>query len=771
VILQAYAAALLIVVGSVVIGRAICLAAAGPGGWWAAPGVGFAALIVLTTAALELPGRTIPAVALTTVALIWSVAFLWRRRSWPAGWDCVCAGTASLLAASLPFIASGRVGLPGVSLDDDTANFLLYTEALRSSRMERLWGPGNGYPLGPHGVAATVASATGIPLDMAFVGLLLAVIPITAMVAIGVLRRAAVWRRVLVGVMCSLPYLTAAYYAEGSFKETVMAVLLLAFVVHIDQLRTRAQPASARRWRSLIPPGLLLAAAVYTYSYVAGAWFGGTVAIWLAAEAVLRPRLLRRWISRSRLAELARWVGTSLVVIVILLVPVAGQIQSFFSSVGVSPAASATIPANALGNLLHPLPFSESLGVWWSPDFRMVPTAAHHHALSVAALGVLIVGLLWSVLRRQLLMAAAVAASLLIWWQANRSQSPYIAAKGLVIAAPLVMALDLRMLFSVPSLKRFSIPRVRWVTQALVLMLGVAFCACAAYSSELALRTEPVAAPAAGRTLEAFHRYIGDGRVLYLGDDPYATWELRAAAVSALDPNVRSVGDVSGRSTKPFGGQLDFDSVDPSSLDRVGYVITSNTPYASQPPSNFRLVASSTLFQLWQRTGPSVPRAALDPSGAPGAVFDCHTPLGRNLRRRHGEASVMATPVTVPGTGLVPGGSASIALPLPKGSWELSLQYVSDFSLTLAAQGHQWEMPATLPFLGQFFSVGRVVGQGVKSPVALSVRLDKPSRFTGSGDLLYASFPVIAATRVPDTRRLMPISRACGQYVDWYRLR
>lgn len=28
-----------------------------------------------------------------------------------------------------------------------------------------------------------------------------------------------------------------------------------------------------------------------------------------------------------------------------------------------------------------------------------------------------------------------------------------------------------------------------------------------------------------------------------------------------------------------------------------------------------------------------------------------------------------------------------------------------------------------------------------------------------------------AATRIPDTRRLVPLRRACGKYVDWFRLK
>ena len=734
-------------------------------------GVGFAALIVLSTAALELPGRAVPAVILVAVALLGSIVFLWRRRAWPVGWDAVCAGIVSLRRLA-PFISSGRVGLPGVSLDDDTAQFLLYTETLRSPRMEHLWGASNGYPLGPHGVAATLSSATGIPLDMAFTGLLLAVIPITAMTAVGVLRRAAPWRRVLIGVMCALPYLSAAYYAQGSFKETVMALLLLAFVVHIDEAIDGArQPGQALRWRAMVPPGLLLAAAVYTYSYVAAAWFAGTVAVGLAATILISPRRLGRVLSPRRLPELGRWTAAAGVIIIVLLVPVADQLRSFFSSVGVSPAASSAIPVNALGNLVHPLPFSESLGVWWSSDFRLAPVTGPHHLLALAALALLVAAVAWSVVRRELLLAAAAVASLLIWWHADRSQSPYVAAKGLVIASPLVVALDLRMLLQGDQLRVVRGRHRSRAARTLAVLLGIVFCGCAAYSSELALRTEPVAAPTAGRELAAFHRFIGDRRVLYLGNDPYATWQLRAASVSALDPNVRSVGDVKERASKPPAGPLDFDSVDPRSLDHVGYVITSRTAYASQPPPNFRLVASATLFELWKRSGPTVPRSAPDASGAPGAVLDCGTPAGRELRRRRGEASVMAKPVMFSGRGLVPGGSAAIPLPLPKGNWELSLQYTSDFTLTLGAQGHEWKLPAMLAFVGQYFALGRVQGLGAASPVTLDVSLEKPSRLTGSGDLLYASFPTIAATRVPDMRRLVPLRRACGQYVDWYRLR
>jgi hypothetical protein len=758
VILETYGAALLIVVGAAVVGHAICIAAGGAQRWWAAPGVGLASLIIVAAAAIELPGRAVPAVGLTAILILGSAAFLWRRGQWPGDRVQMIAGLVSLIGASLPFLANGRVGLQGVSLDDDTAHFLLFAEGLRSARMEHLWGTGSGYPLGPPSLAATVSSAIGAPLDLAFCGLLLAIVVITAMVAAGVLGNRPRWRRIVTGVMCSLAYLAAAYYGEGAFKETVMAVLLLAFVLSLEHLSGARASLS---WRTLLPAVILVAAGVYTYSYTAIAWFAGTVVIWLLAETASRPRQILSAAGWQRVEAAAGSIWLSVLVLVVLLLPVADQIRSFFSSVGFSPASSSAIPATDLGNLIHPLSVYESLGIWWSPDFRLDPVNGFH-AGELAAVAAVAFGLLWSLRRGQRLLPAVVVTSLIIWWRADATQSPYVAAKALVIVAPLVMALDLRALFSVRPPER--------AVRALVLALTAALCACAAYSSYLVLHNEPVKETESGRELAAFASRIDDSSVLYLGHDEYAPWELRPAAVAAIDPNVVSqAGPVANRA-KPFSGQLDFDSVTASSLDRVAYVITSNSAYASQPPSNFRLVATRRLYALWRRVGPTPPRLTLDPAGAPGAVLDCATPSGRRLSRSHGVASVMAAPVTTLGPGLLPGWSATFQLPLPEGEWELSIQYNSDFTLDLGAEGHRWPMPAVTALPQAFFAVGQVQGHGAGSPVALTLHLSKPSGLTSEAGLLYANIGSVAATRVPDARRVVPLGRACGQYVDWYRV-
>src|SRR5262249_38334188 len=155
------------------------------------------------------------------------------------------------------------------------------------------------------------------------------------------------------------------------------------------------------------------------------------------------------------------------------------------------------------------------------------------------------------------------------------------------------------------------------------------------------LRHQPVQAPEPGRELASFERQIGNSAVLFLGNDEYATWQLRPAAVSALFPAQPSVGTVTTRDNKPFvlGKQLDFDSVAQGDLNQFPYVITSSSQYSSQPPPNFHLVRSGRLYDLWQRTGYTSPRQVIEPPGAPGGVLDCRSALGRRLRASRGEAS------------------------------------------------------------------------------------------------------------------------------------
>ena len=765
--LGAYGSGAVIVLGSVLLGYAVCTACGGTAArWWAAPAVGLASLIVLTGAAIKLPGHATTAGVVTLIVLAGAAGLIVRRGLPRVRLLDSVVVVLPLIAASLPFIASGRIGLPGVSLDNDTDLHLLWAEGLRSSQMAKLWHPANGYPLGPHSLVATVGSALGSSLDLVFTGLELAVVAIVALVAAGLLANSSLLKRILVALLCSLPYLVAAYYGEGAFKETIMAALLLAFVVHMEQVQSLwAEAGWSRRWRVLIPALLLAAGAFYTYSYVGLAWFGLALGLWAIAGLVRNPGAVRRWTAWSRWRA-AIPGGLGIVVLGgIIVAPVAGQTLSFYSSVGTSPSGGGAIPATALGNLIGKLSPYEMFGIWTSTDFRRLPANVFHAGEFAAfALAVALFGVLWSLRHRKLLLPAAAGAAVLIWWRADRTQSPYVSAKALVIAAPLIMALAVRGLLAARVQSFWG--------QAVRLALAAVFTGLAAYSSYQVLRNEPVQAPEAARELASFQRTIGSSTVLFLGDDDFAPWQLRPAAVSALSPNTPRLNPPAARPNKPYvaAQPLDFDSIDPPDLDHYRYVITTSTPYASQAPANFRLVASEPMYALWQRTGPTIPRLVIEPPGAPGAVLDCRSAAGRRLQRASGEASITTRPVLLSGPAFAAGGSGAAQLPLPTGQWEVSVQYVSSFDVRIAAQGKNWTMPAYLGRVGPVFPVGSVTGRGAGAPVTMTFHSARPSSITGTGDLLYSAFPVIAATRIPQAQRIVPLREACGQYVDWYRL-
>ena len=128
----------------------------------------------------------------------------------------------------------------------------------------------------------------------------------------------------------------------------------------------------------------------------------------------------------------------------------------------------------------------------------------------------------------------------------------------------------------------------------------------------------------------------------------------------------------------------------------------------------------------------------------------------------------MLSPVTVPGVQLAAGRAAVVLLPLPAGKWQISIQYTSTVAMAFAAQGKRYTMPAYLGRPGGYFNVGSVTGDGIDSPIRLQISADRPSFL--SGDPRYADAFTIAATRIPNVRRLVPLRQACGKYVDWFRL-
>ena len=712
-ILEVWGTAVLLVVASLLVGDALRVLRVRCGA--AGPAVGLAVLIVVADIALKLPGRATTAAIVGALLLIVAAALVVRDRlhSTAAGFGSLVtpavAGGVAAVGAAVPFIANGRVGLPGVSLDNDTALHLVWSEMLRSPTVAtRYGGLPDGYPFGPHSLVAVLGTGLGVRLDLAVTGLLVATVIITALVACAALAREAAFKQIVVGVLAALLYLVAAYYAEGAFKETLLGLFLLGLVLYLEDVRDRWPADDRGRWSTLIPVAVLVVGGIYVYSYPALAWFGLTIGIWLVAEGARGRHRRRRW--RAVLDRAALPGGVAIAVLLVLLAPNAGRIFDFAGMVGLSPSATGAISTTNLGNLVHPLSPYEALGIWNTPDFRFVPPNVFHAGeLSAFALAVLLIGLAWSLSRRELLLSAAVAACAIVYWRASHGQSPYVTAKALVIPGPLVAVVGMRGLLASPSrLVPGWVPPLR-------LLLAAAFVVLALHSSYQVLRSEPVWPDESTAELFSLGKQTRGQTLLFLGASDYAPWIFAHSVMSALAPNTISEEQAGSNPQKPvvYGNALDFDSVSPATINRFNWVITSNTSYASAAPTGFRLVRRLAMYELWQRVARVAPRQVIESPGVPGAVLDCSTRTGRALSKRPGVAAVMPTPVTAPLAPTAAGGVDTATLQLPTGRWDLSLQYVSAVSLDATAQGRDgtcrptWTGPVRSSRLARWCRRGR----------------------------------------------------------------
>jgi hypothetical protein len=220
---------------------------------------------------------------------------------------------------------------------------------------------------------------------------------------------------------------------------------------------------------------------------------------------------------------------------------------------------------------------------------------------------------------------------------------------------------------------------------------------------------------------------------------------------------------------KSTGGEdkpaTDVDSVDPALLRSADYVVAPRTPYASARPASFRVVRRTRWHELWERSGAVGPRRILAEGEAPGARLDCSTAVGRLVSRTNGVAYVRPAPVVGRALGdVVNGDSRTRRLDLPAGVWDISMPYFSDVPLRLRAGALDTTLPPYIADPDTFFSAGRVSSRG--GPLSVTVEVPERRRAAVQSTVTLGA---IAATRVDDRGRLVPLARACGRYVDWYR--
>jgi hypothetical protein len=764
-----YASAALICLASLLVGRAI-FTLAGRREWcWLEPAVGFAAIIAVSGLLARAPGHGTSATLGIVVLIVVAAAVVWREREYVApGALGVGVSTALVIAIvlSFPFAVSGHWGLLGVGFNNDLGLHLAWAEWLRSGAGPE---PDPGYPLGPHGLAVATAAFPGISLGQAFIGEIFAIGMLTGLTALGALREIATWRRVIGATLVTVCYMAASYFAQAAFKETAEALFVLAVAIYL--MRPVAPPRGL--WPRVgwaLPPVAIAGGVFFCYSFAGIAWPIAIVVVWAAAQPAtwraLRPARVLRIVLKP-------WV--LLGILVLIGVGIALTVAGPF---GFGSSFNEVAGSNTYG----PVSPVETLGIWPAANYRLDAAggAALPGLMGAIAVLALLVAVAWWFQRREAAVPLALGAGVAVYLASLPFTGDYSQAKALMIIAPLTMLVIVRPLVT-EFLRGISGIRIAWSALAVVFIAG------AVWSTFLALRDAPVGPPGHGAQLQAFLPIVHGKPVLYAGQDRYAAYELLGADTHV--PLVEFPDDmVSPNAEKPFDtgdaySPIDFDSFNRGTLNRFPYVVTSRGAWNSEAPPNFKRIAKTADFVLWERTG-TTPRhrhVLLEGTEA-GALAHCNSPEVRILLQSGGKASVFGE-TTIgtkrdwsDGSILGNGETTSQTMELAKGTWDLSLQYFSPFALSITAPGFKEELIAALDGQrpntislnnnGQFWPAGKFQSPGGKVEFTVhAAPADWLQSLTGWDAKAYIG--QIVATKA-EPHQTVPLSTACGRWIDWY---
>jgi hypothetical protein len=602
-VIGTYAAALAICLAALAIGQAV-ITLCGRRRWsWAAAPVGLAILCAVCWATVRLPdhGSISAIVVLALVAA--SLVYLQGRGVWREafgdGWPVAVLAT---LGASLPFIVEGHFGILGTSFNPDMSQHLLAADQLAHGHSGQLIR--QGYPLGPHSIVVALNKGLDIGLVKGFSGLTMAIAVLAPLTALGAFRELRPLPRTAAALVVGLAYVVASYFAQGAFKETIEAFLLLGFVLALRET-TREPVESQLRF---VPCALIAMGTVYVYSFPGLLWLLGTAIVWAVVELVRARRVP---------ASLVRPALIGLAVLVVLIAPEIGRMIDFHKFETFDPNGP------GLGNLFGQISPFEALGIWPSGDFRLapgdgaVPAAAYY--LGAAFATVLLLYGIWACWRRrETVVLAGLAVAAVAYLAARVGGTAYTAAKAIEIAAPLC-ALTILLpltrdvpLFLIPHMPEKGtaeggaglaggVGRTRGGAGGVgagqedrrgtvALAAAVVFLAAAGLCSALALANAPVGPGTYSSSLTRLRPLVENGSTVVLAsrelleDDHgtnYIAWELRGGRVC-----IETREDAEG---KPPPG--------------VRYVVVEGS--RRQPPfKGLRLRKVASPYVLWEVKGP-----------------------------------------------------------------------------------------------------------------------------------------------------------------------
>jgi hypothetical protein len=777
-----YLSAGIILLASLLVGRAVMLALGRHRATFLEGPIGLAVLILICTVGIRLPGHAATSLVATAIVVVASLAYVIARREailGPAVGLALPVAVIAALLAALPFIASGHIGIPGVGLNNDMAMHLVDTDYLLDPTGPQPQSIVNGYPLGPHSLVATVVNLLGTEPLQGWLGLLVAAPILTAITSLGLLRGLPGWRHVLGAALVAFAYLTASVLGIAGFKELIASMFLIAFAIGLREIEREPDGRIA----ILIGLSLITAAMVPVYSLPGIAWLAVTAGLWVLAHLLrIRRESGPQGVRRAVRASMPIVIPAAIVLVIVGLIELP-KVLDFLRSGSIGNVADTN---SKLRFVVSPL---ETLGVWPSGNWLLGTHDFSHDWIywlfGLIGLAGLIVGLAWWIGRRDYAVAAAVLSGLVIYLVTKYVEDGglYILAKAVVVPASVVMLLAIVALLA---------PGGGLGRRA----FAVVFIALAAYSSFLALRDTIVASTGRLDQLADFRSQVAGQTVLALTSDRFTDYGLRTATV--YSPAFNSENRVDSTAAKTQRLPIDFDSVPFNVLNQFPYAVTTSAVYQSQAPPGWRLAASNDSYKLWRRTGTTPPVSILAEEARPGRIFRCKRSKFRRILEGGGDAVVWPRPVIAkrlywkageaggvvaeggvsPGkqapldNDLPPGQTASQTINLSPGQWKISIQYVSPVTgITVRAPGLETDLPsgmdAAIPYRpdqGPYWPAGELTSKG--GPITFSVQADDVNWLQ---KVLGVDAPAVIGNLTAVKRtgfRDIPTATACGDYVD-----
>ena len=519
-------------------------------------------------------------------------------------------------------------------------------------------------------------------------------------------------------------------------------------------------------------------------------------------------------------------VGAGLLALLVLVAPDLDRLRDFVDFRALHPDRA---NEGGLGNLPGQLSPLEALGIWPTSDFRRSAAASSIPAIVFYAGALLAACALAFALPRWLrrhgpAVPAALLTAAILYVLALVFGTVYTSAKALAIAAPLITLITLggllardevnkgegasqrkaagrgaratraggwgshrRRLRSMDARTPADMdvkppaagapppdrPPPRLPRQGLTgaRLLGIAFAIAAAFSSFLILRQAPVSPEAHAAELAEIRPMIEGEKLLFLGRDNFVLYELRG---SKPFTHVRNFYDPyfvePNFDLEQVGSKFDFDSVTAETLARFPYVLTTRAEYASGPPPGYRVVARTESYLLWakQKGLSPIGRQPAEFGPEPGRFGGCPETRPAQL------AAFSEAPVVFPeedwNKGTIENGSpATLDLELPRGAWDLSVQYDATRPVTLSGPdaGYETTLPGNLDYRGSapYWPAGTIeIPNG--EPIRIIASVEQPplvGRLMGAHSVAHVGS--VVATGAVDGRSPRP---TCNGYVDWY---